>query len=77
MAVKAYILVDITTGVKTQEILEKLNSIEGVKTAEAVSGPYDIVVVVETADLKSLGDLVISKVRTIEGVTKTITCCCV
>jgi len=29
MAVKAYILVDITTGVKTQEILDKLNSIAG------------------------------------------------
>jgi len=50
MAVKAYILVDITTGVKTQEILDKLNSIAGAKTAEAVSGPHDIVVVVETAD---------------------------
>ncbi|HHT9118973.1 MAG TPA: Lrp/AsnC ligand binding domain-containing protein [Candidatus Hypogeohydataceae bacterium YC41] len=77
MPVKAYILVDISTDVKTQEILDKLNSISGVKTAEAVSGPHDIMVVVEAADLKSLGDIVISKVRTIEGVTKTITCCCV
>lgn len=77
MAVKAYILVDITTGVKTQEILDELNSIAGVKTAEAVSGPHDIVVMVETADLKSLGNLVLSRVRTITGVTKTITCCCV
>lgn len=77
MSVKAYILVDISTGVKTKEILDTLNSIDGVKTAEAVSGPHDIVVVVETADLKSLGDIVLYKVRTITGVTKTITCCCV
>lgn len=29
------------------------------------------------AGLKSLGNLVLSRVRTIMGVTKTITCCCV
>lgn len=77
MSVKAYILVDISTGVKTQEILDKLRSVDGVKSAEAVSGPHDVVVMVETADLKSLGDMLLYKIRTITGVTKTITCCCV
>jgi DNA-binding Lrp family transcriptional regulator len=77
MSVKAYILVDISTGVKTQEILDRLRSVDGVKSAEAVSGPHDIVVVVEAADLRGLGDMLLYKIRTINGITKTITCCCV
>ncbi|MFQ5956917.1 MAG: Lrp/AsnC family transcriptional regulator [Candidatus Brocadiales bacterium] len=76
MPVKAYILID-TSSVRTTNILASLKSISGVCSAEAVSGPHDIVVVVETADLQSLGDLVLTKIRTIEGVTRTITCCCV
>ncbi len=77
MAVKAYILIDISTEVRAQEVLEKLLSIGGVKSVEAVSGPHDIVVVVETTDLKSLGELILTRVRTINGITKTLTCCCV
>lgn len=76
MPVKAYILVD-TASVRTTNILASLKSLSGVRSAEAVSGPHDIVVVVETADLQSLGDMVLTKIRTIEGVTKTTTCCCV
>lgn len=76
MPVKAYILID-TASVRTTEILANLKSINGVHSAEAVSGPHDIVVAVETADLQSLGDMVLTKIRTIEGVTRTITCCCV
>lgn len=76
MPIKAYILVD-TSSVRTTEILAGLKSIAGVRSAEAVSGPHDIVVVVETDDLHSLGNMVLTKIRTIEGVTKTITCCCV
>lgn len=77
MPVKAYILVDTTPGVKTSEILGKLKAVKSIKSAEAVSGPHDIVVIAETADLQGLGELVITKVRAIEGITKTITCCCV
>lgn len=76
MSVKAYILLD-TSAVGTTDILSSLRAIDGVDSAEAVSGPHDIVVIVETADLKDLGDMVLTKIRTIEGVTKTITCCCV
>ena len=76
MSVKAYILID-TSSVRTTDILDKLKSIDGAHSAEAVSGPHDIVVIIETADLQSLGDIVLTKIRTIEGVTKTITCCCV
>ncbi|MCP4363747.1 MAG: Lrp/AsnC family transcriptional regulator [Planctomycetes bacterium] len=76
MSVKAYILID-TSSVRTTEILEKLRSVDGISSAEAVSGPHDIVVAVETDGLQSLGDIILTKIRTIEGVTKTITCCCV
>ncbi len=76
MPVKAYILVD-TSSIRTTDILACIKSINGVRSAEAVSGPHDLVVVVEAADLQNLGDIILTKIRTIEGVTKTITCCCV
>ncbi len=76
MSVKAYILVD-TSSIRTTDILKELRAVNGVSSAEAVSGPHDIVVAVETDDLQNLGDIILTKIRTIEGVTKTITCCCV
>ncbi len=42
--------------------------------AHAVTGPYDIIAFVEAADVDALGRVVLSKIRTIGGVTKTLTC---
>jgi DNA-binding Lrp family transcriptional regulator len=39
-----------------------------------VTGPYDIIAFVEAADIDALGRVVLSKIRTISGVTKTLTC---
>lgn len=77
MPVKAYILVDTAAGSKTRDIIQKLKAIKAVQSAEAISGPHDMIVVAEAPDLQSLGDMVLTKIRTIEGVMKTITCCCV
>lgn len=42
--------------------------------ANIVSGEIDIIAKVRAADIDSLGDMVISKIRNIKGVAKTVTC---
>lgn len=73
MATLAYILIEVTAD-KTKGVLTKLQKVKGVKDAHAVTGPFDIIATIEAEDVKGLGDIVLSKVRTIDGVEKTITC---
>jgi DNA-binding Lrp family transcriptional regulator len=72
MAVKAYILIDTSPG-KAKEVSQKLRSVPGISSAHAVTGPYDIIAVAEAADVSSLGELVVHKVQSILGVTRSLT----
>ena len=72
MATKAYVLIKVKAG-KTKEVLKTLKMIEGVEQAHPCFGQPDIFSFVNVADEKSLSDLVISKVHTIEGVEETDT----
>jgi DNA-binding Lrp family transcriptional regulator len=40
----------------------------------AVTGPYDVVARVEAASIDALGRLVVSKIQTVEGIARTLTC---
>ncbi len=73
MVSKAYILLEAQAG-KTDEALAKIKQIQGVKDVSLVTGPYDLILLVESEDLKSLGRIVNEQIQAIPGVTKTITC---
>ena len=73
MATRAYILIEIAVG-KTREVVKNLSRVKGMQSVDAVTGPYDVIAVVEGATLNALGDLVTSKVHTIPGITRTVTC---
>jgi DNA-binding Lrp family transcriptional regulator len=45
-----------------------------VRSADIVTGPYDVVVRVEAASIDALGRLVVSKIQAVEGITRTLTC---
>jgi DNA-binding Lrp family transcriptional regulator len=51
-----------------------LSGVTGMEAVDAVTGPYDIIAVVNAADLNSVGELVTDKVHTISGVLRTVTC---
>lgn len=70
--VKAYILIQ--TAVNAAHVAIEIRSIEGVESAEDVSGPYDVIVRASAGDMDSLGQLVVSKIQTVEGITRTLTC---
>ena len=72
MATKAYVLIETAVG-KTKDVLNALRAVKGVKEADAVTGEYDIVAVVEEETLNNIGELVTGKIHTIGGIQRTTT----
>lgn len=72
MATKAYVLIETAVG-KTKEVLRTLRQMKGVREADAVTGEYDIVAVIEAGDLNSIGELVTGNIHTIGGIQRTTT----
>ena len=70
---KAYVLIEAAVG-KTVEVVTQLKSVTGVNSADPVTGPYDVIAVIEGVDINAVGNLVTKKVHTINGVLRTVTC---
>lgn len=70
--VLAYILITAAPG-KDKEVVNTVSKTGGVKEAHLVTGPYDIIAVVEVPDMKALDEIVWSKVRKIDGVSESLT----
>ncbi len=64
MTVKAFILIDTSPG-KAKEVAQKLRGVQGVTYAHTVTGPHDIIAMVESADVSSLGELVVHNIQSI------------
>jgi len=58
---------------KALKILDAVKKVEGVKVAFATTGRFDILARVEAADLKAIGEAVVSKIQGIGGVRSTET----
>jgi DNA-binding Lrp family transcriptional regulator len=69
----AYILIEAQGG-KSKKAFQRIESLHGVKSAHLVTGPYDIIVLAEGRDISEIGEFVLSKIRSIDGVEKTLTC---
>ena len=52
---------------------EKIARIEGVKMANAVTGPFDVIAFAEVSSFAELSDLVLAKIQNVKGVEKTQT----
>ncbi|MBI1911464.1 MAG: Lrp/AsnC ligand binding domain-containing protein [Deltaproteobacteria bacterium] len=72
MAVEAYVFIECEHA-KSKEVLDKLVKIGGVKDARIVTGPYDLIALVAASNFKVLGDVVISKIQSINYVKRTLT----
>lgn len=70
---KAYVLIEAAVG-KTVEVVAALKAVTGVNSADPVTGPYDVIAVIEGVDINAVGNLVTKKVHTINGVLRTVTC---
>jgi len=73
MSARAYILIETSVG-KTKDIVLALRKVNGVKEVNAVTGPYDVIAVIEGEDLTAVGNLVTSEIHTTGGIERTVTC---
>ncbi len=71
--VEAYVLIRAQVG-RSAEVADAVGKIPGVRFADVVTGPYDVVVRVEAADINRLGKLIVAKLQAVVGVTRTLTC---
>ena len=75
MATKAFLLIDTGVG-RVKEAVSALRQLEGVKSADQVTGPYDVIAIVEGENLTDIGDLVTSKINPMSCISRFITCIC-
>ncbi len=73
MSVSAYILIQTEVG-KAAAVAEEIKSLNGVTTAEDVTGPYDVIVRADADTVDELGKLVVANVQAVAGITRTLTC---
>jgi DNA-binding Lrp family transcriptional regulator len=73
MSVSAYILIQTEVG-KAAQVATEVGGIEGVVSAEDVTGPYDVIARASANTVDELGQMVVSRVQMIEGITRTLTC---
>jgi DNA-binding Lrp family transcriptional regulator len=71
--VQAYILVQTEVG-KSSDVSLEIRQMPGVTLAEDVTGPYDVIARIEAPTMDELGQLVISRIQDIKGITRTLTC---
>jgi DNA-binding Lrp family transcriptional regulator len=71
--VEAIVLVQVKVGA-SPAVVQAVGEVGGVTEAYVVSGPYDVIARVEADGLDQLGQLVVSNIQAVEGVTRTLTC---
>jgi DNA-binding Lrp family transcriptional regulator len=73
IVVQAYILIQTEVG-KAHDVAASIGKIPGVVRVDAVTGPYDVVVLAEAHTVDDLGSLIVSKVQYVQGIMRTLTC---
>jgi DNA-binding Lrp family transcriptional regulator len=59
---------------KAADVANGIRAIAGVISTEAVTGPYDVIVFVESEDIDELGQLVVTGIQPVDGIVRTLTC---
>ena len=73
MAKRMFLLLE--TAVSKDEVtVNALKQIEGVKSADRVTGPYDVIAVLEGEDLIDIGDLEARIIKLIPYISRAVTC---
>ncbi len=74
---KSYILIEAVVGKATQvaKDVRTLNLRDAsLLSADVVTGPFDVIVVLESADFDALMNFVSEQIQKIDGVQHTVTC---
>ena len=72
MAVRAFVLIETAMG-RNKEVVTALKQLEGVKSVDTVTGPYDVIAILERENVNDMGDLITARIH-ITGISRTVTC---
>ena len=70
---RAYVLVETAVG-RVSGIAVALRGMPGLVSVDSITGPYDLIIVLEAESLAEVAELVTEHVHTIGGVVRTVTC---
>ena len=73
MRATAYVLISLSAGV-AQEVYNTLTKMRLVQKVNAVSGPYDMIAIVDGSTFNEIARFVLDEIQKIPGVEDTITC---
>jgi len=75
MAAKAFLLIETVVG-KTNEVVATIKQLgeERVKWVGVVTGPYDVIAVIEGVTMQEIGELVTGKINSIANISRVVTC---
>ncbi|MBA7465371.1 hypothetical protein ES707_00533 [subsurface metagenome] len=73
MAAKAFVLIETVVG-RNKEVVTALKQLEGVKSVDTVTGPYDVIATIEGETFNDIGDLITAKIHPIAGISRTVSC---
>ncbi len=73
MQARAYVLIEVEAG-EVGSVIVALRDLQGVRAADAITGPYDIVATIELPEQRLIGRLVMDEIHGIAGIKRTITC---
>lgn len=74
--VHGYVLIEAALG-KALDVAVEVAKVEGVETACAVTGAFDIIATFDVKDLADVANVVVKGIHRIEGVCSTQTAICV
>ncbi len=73
VAAKAFVLIETAVG-KSKDVVASIRKIEGVVSVDVVTGPYDVIAVIQGETLNDIGDTVTEKIHPVAGISRTVTC---
>lgn len=73
MSAKAFVLIETVVG-RSKEVVTALRELKGVVSVDTVTGPYDVIIVIQGETLNGIGDVVTEKIHPIAGISRTVTC---
>jgi DNA-binding Lrp family transcriptional regulator len=71
--INAYVLVQVQVG-RSVDVGGEIARIENLISSDVVTGPYDVIALVEAPSMDDLGKLVVAGIQAVDGVTRTLTC---
>jgi len=71
--VSAYVLIQTDVG-RAAGVAAEIAVMPGVTMSSPVTGPYDVIARIEAESVDMLGKMVVSRIQSVEGITRTLTC---